>query len=160
MLVYYPLRTLRSPMSSSSRPELLRNAVELYRQRRHHEALHLLSQARQEGDTSPLVASYIGVLISLAEERREEGLAMCTRALQVGIVDADLYENLARTQILCGQRGKAIETLRRGLRIAPEHREMLELIERLRPRDHGLVPGLGRSHPINDFVGKMRRKTE
>lgn len=120
----------------------------------------MLSQARENGDSSPLIASYLGVLISLAEGKRDEGLAMCMRALRVGIVDADLYENLARTQILSGQRDKAIETLRKGLRIDPEHREMLELIERLRPRDDGLVPGLGRSHPLNDFVGKMRRKKD
>ena len=146
-------------MTRASLSHVRRSAVTHFRAREYYEAQRLFSQLHHQGDTSPIVSSYLGLLAGLVEGRREEAVQLCRRALAVGILDPELYVNLARAQVLDGRREDAIVTLRRGLRTTPGHAEMTTLIDRLRPRDDGLLPGLGRAHPVNRAIGRWRRRS-
>ena len=146
-------------MTQLSRSHVRRSALSHFRAREYYEAQRLFSELHRQGDTSPVVSSYLGLLAGLVEGRKQEAVQLCRRALAVGILDPELYVNLARAQMLSGRREDAVATLRRGLGHTPGHAEMTALIDRLQPRDDGLLPGLGRAHPVNRVIGRWRRRS-
>ncbi len=140
------------------RQDFRRLGLAAYRSGNPEEALRRFVLAQQQGANDPVTASYIGLLVGTVDRgRRQEGLAMCRRAMEVGVLSPVLYLNYAKALVLCHQRTKAVEALRQGLRVEPGNEQILEEINRLRPRGKGVVPMLDRSHPLNDWLGRRRR---
>jgi len=64
--------------------------------------------------------------------------------------------NLARVYLAAGQRKKALDIAESGLRLLPDHDDLLRVRRSLGVRSRPPVPFLNRSHPINVSLGQAR----
>jgi len=86
----------------------------------------------------------------------KEAVEMCREAIADEPHNAEAHLNLARVYLEAGARRKAIESLNRGLAIAPRHPSLLVLRERLGRRKSPIVPFLPRDNPLNVALGRAR----
>ncbi|HKB79520.1 MAG TPA: tetratricopeptide repeat protein, partial [Thermoanaerobaculia bacterium] len=77
-------------------------------------------------------------------------------ALDLEFYNGDHYANLARVYAMAGHRKKAVETAEAGLKLLPEHEELLRTRAELGVRSRPSVPFLDRGHPINVSLGQAR----
>jgi Flp pilus assembly protein TadD len=117
--------------------------------------VHFEDAARQED--SPLVRSHLA--FCLAKERRQMNKAatLCNEALKEEPGNPVHYLNLGRIYLLAGQKKKAIQIWRRGLKLGHNPLITLEL-RKLGLRNPPVLQALGREHPLNKFLGKMLQK--
>ncbi|HEY7745425.1 MAG TPA: tetratricopeptide repeat protein [Desulfuromonadales bacterium] len=117
--------------------------------------VHFEDAARR--DDSPLVRSHLA--FCLAKERRQMNKAavLCNEALQEEPGNPVHYLNLGRIYLLAGQKNRAIQTWRRGLKVGRNPHISLEL-RRLGQRKPPLLRALGREHPVNKYLGLMLNK--
>ena len=81
---------------------------------------------------------------------------LCRRAIDLEFYNGDHYANLARVYLAVGHRRKALDTVESGLKVAPEHEELVKVREKIGVRARPAVPFLDRSHPINVTLGQAR----
>lgn len=136
--------------------------VDLCRRGDWEAGIPLLVQAASEvGDGRSLPSlfySYLGYGIARVERRTQEGLKLCRHAIKIEFYQPENYLNLARTQLLAGDRGPAVRTLRDGLRIDPRHEEMLALAKELGIRQSPVLSFLSRDNPLNRALGWLRHQ--
>ncbi len=100
--------------------------------------------------------SYFGLCLALVQKKYKEGIDLCKRALDLEFYNGDHYVNLARIYMARGDRKKAVETADSGLKVAPEHEELLEVRKVLGVRARPAIPFLDRSNPVNVTLGQAR----
>lgn len=100
--------------------------------------------------------SYFGLCLALVQKKYKTAIDLCKRALDLEFYNGDHYANLARVYIAAGQRRKAIETAEAGLKVVPEHEELMKVRHDLGVRARPAVPFLDRDHPINVSIGQSR----
>jgi tetratricopeptide (TPR) repeat protein len=100
--------------------------------------------------------SYFGLCLALVQKKYREGLDLCKRALDLEFYNGDHYVNLTRLYMARGDRKKAVETADAGLKVAPEHEELLRIRRELGVRSRPAVPFLDRSNPVNVTLGQAR----
>jgi tetratricopeptide (TPR) repeat protein len=108
--------------------------------------------------TSMKVLSFLGLSLILAQGRSDEGLKMCEQAVKRDFIDPDLFCNLGIAYLRHRQRGPAFEAFKRGLTLRPNHRRILEEIDRYDRRSEPMFTFLSRQHPINVAAGRMRAR--
>lgn len=108
-------------------------------------------------DDSPLIRSHLA--FCLAKERRQlqRAVTLCNEALQEEPGNPVHYLNLGRIYLLAGQKNRAIQTWRRGLRIGRNPQIVAEL-KSLGRRKPPVLKALGREHPVNKYLGMMLQK--
>jgi predicted Zn-dependent protease len=111
----------------------------------------MIAQDRAIG--ASVMAGY-GLAIGMTGDL-EEGLATCQRALSTDRRNPDIWAALARLMLLSGDRKKAFDAVARGLRLAPRHRELLDLRRSLGVRRRPPVPFLTRDNPLNVCIGRV-----
>jgi tetratricopeptide (TPR) repeat protein len=100
--------------------------------------------------------SYFGLTLALVQKKYKPAIDLCKRAIEVEFFNADHYGNLARVYVAAGHRKKALETVEAGLKVTPEHDELLALRHALGVRSRPPLPFLDRSHPVNVTLGQAR----
>ena len=86
------------------------------------------------------------------------GVKLCRKAAVGETSDTEVYYNLALAENRLGERESALQALRRGLRIAPEHAGLLRLKTGIaRHEQHGQVIGLARESWFNRVLGWVSR---
>jgi tetratricopeptide (TPR) repeat protein len=100
--------------------------------------------------------SYFGLCLALVQKKYKTAIDLCKRALDLEFYNGDHYANLARVYAAAGNRKKAIETAELGLKVVPEHEDLLEARRELGVRSRPPVPFLDRAHPINVTLGQAR----
>ncbi len=118
-------------------------------------AAALFRQIIDSGSEEPLHMSYYGLLTATVHGRRRQGLRLCERAMAYDPSEPDVVSNLARLHELCGDKKKAIETLRRGLRATPRQPRLLGQINRLSPRKKPPLSMVDRDNALNKHVAIM-----
>jgi tetratricopeptide (TPR) repeat protein len=116
----------------------------------------IAEQEERPGLLPGLVYSYLGYGIALRQQRVQEGLKLCQHAVKLEFYQAESYLNLARTQLLAGQRRAAVRTVAQGLQIEPDHAQLLEVRSELGLRKSPVLPFLSRSNPLNLLLGRLR----
>lgn len=113
---------------------------------------------RQRGVVSPQMRylSYFGLASALAHGTTPEAIQACERAARTEFHNPELQLNLGRVYLMAGRTTKALVTFERGLRLDPHHQILREEFVRLDRRRSPILPFLGRSHPMNRWLGKMR----
>jgi tetratricopeptide (TPR) repeat protein len=109
--------------------------------------------------TTPKAAnglSFFGLCLALVQRKYKEAIELCKRAIDLEFYNGDHYANLSRVYTAAGKRKLAIETAEAGLKIVPEHEELLAVRKELGVRSRPTVPFLDRSHPINVTLGQSR----
>jgi hypothetical protein len=100
--------------------------------------------------------SYLGYGMAHIHGRKEEGLKLCKRAIEIEFYNADNFFNLARMHVLLRQRKEAIAAIEQGLKVDPEHRGLQEMHDQMGPRRDPVLRKLSRDHVLNRFLGKVR----
>jgi len=112
---------------------------------------------RGPGDRTPgLVYSYLGYGTARFQNRGRDGLKLCEHAIKIQYYEADNHWNLARVQVLLGERRLAVATLEHGLKLDPEHEGLLGLKKEIGSRRRPVLGFLGRDNPLNVFFGRLR----
>jgi len=118
-------------------------------------AAALFRQVIDSGSEEPLHMSYYGLLTATVHGRRRQGLRLCECAMAYDPSEPDVVSNLARLYELCGDKDKAIQTLRRGLRVTPRHPRLLGQINRLSPRKEPPLSMVDRDNALNKHMAIM-----
>ena len=109
--------------------------------------------------TNPKAAnglSFFGLCIALVQKKYKPAVDLCKRAIDLEFYNGDHYANLTRVYAAAGNRKKALESAEAGLKILPDHEELLKARSELGVRSRPPVPFLDRSHPINVTLGQSR----
>jgi len=120
-----------------------------------HRAI-LVERSRSTVTRQPRYVSYYAFSRSRAYGPTAETIRLCEEAVE-GDIDPDLLLNLVRVYLLAGLKTKALAALEGGLRTYPENRRFLDLRARIDRRATPPVRYLGRDHPVNRFLARMRR---
>jgi hypothetical protein len=123
-------------------------------------------------EDDPFLLSFYGYLKAALDGMYRSGVEDCTRALSLfqrqmlrGAVDGDeilkavLYLNLGRAYAIAGKRKDAFSTLNKGLLCDVRNDDIAAELQKMGIRKKKPVPFLDRSNPVNNFFGKMLRKT-
>ncbi len=96
------------------------------------------------------------------------GIETCKRALALPAkkamfgeeaIYAVIYFNLGRVYLAAGMKPEAIESFRKGLKFNSHNTELLKELGGLGTRKETPMAFLGRSNPINKYLGKVLHKT-
>jgi hypothetical protein len=138
----------------------MRDAIERCRRGGWKEGLPALARIAEnderQGALPALVYSYLGYGIALRQQRIQEGLKLCQHAMKLEFYQAENYLNLARTQLLARQRRAAVRTIASGLRVEPDHAQLLALRREIGVRRQPVLPFLRRTNPLNLLFGRIR----
>ena len=120
------------------------------------ERLSTAAESKSSGDVDSLMYSYLGYGIAKFKNKRREGLALCEHAVKMEFYQPDNQLNLARTQLLNGNRKRALEAVDRGLKIDSDHAELLALKAEMGSRRPPVLGFLDRGNFLNVFLGRLR----
>lgn len=111
---------------------------------------------RRESVPASGLASYALVIGHNNELRR--GMDLCKKAQNADPRNAYIYWCQARLHLLNRSRKDAIDTVDRGLRVAPENFMLLRMRKKLGVRQSPPLPFLGRNHGLNVRLGRLMRR--
>ena len=115
-----------------------------------------IAEAERSTALPGLFYSYLGYGIALRQRRVQEGLKLCQHSVKIQFYEPENYVNLARTQLLAGDRPAAVRAVIEGLKVIRQHPELLRLHRELGIRAQPILPFLSRSNPLNQFLGRLR----
>jgi tetratricopeptide (TPR) repeat protein len=156
------LKKLKSPS------DYIKDVKTLLGRRSYKKALAVLGEAMEHHPDNPFVLSYFGCLIAIVNKDYKRGIDACKKAIKTlrmkvpfgqDFFYPTFYLNLGRAYVAAGRKKEAIESLRRGLRLDPDDRELQTELKRLGARKKPAIPFLKRSNPINKYVGKLLHKS-
>ena len=110
----------------------------------------------ERGSLPGVVFSFLGYGLALKEGRIDEGLALCRHAVRLQLFEPENHLNLARTQLLGDDRSGAYRTVREGLRVDRNDKQLQALRKKLGVRRKPTLSFLSRTHPINRTLGRLR----
>ena len=102
--------------------------------------------------------SYYGLCIALVQNRVEEGIRLCRRALAKDTLRPDFYLNLGKVYLRANLKAKALKVFQEGLEIAERNRELISEIKRLGLRRRKPLGFLPRGHFLNRYSGLLLRR--
>lgn len=119
-------------------------------------ALMHFEDAAKQGST-PTVSSYLAYC--LAKERRQlpKAVSLCMSAMQQEPTRSLHHLNLGRIYLLAGQKTKAIQVFRKGLKLE-RNQQIIDELKGLGVRRPPVLKALNRGHPLNKVLGIMFRK--
>jgi Flp pilus assembly protein TadD len=100
--------------------------------------------------------SFLGYGMAHRRKQVREGLRLCKHAVKLEFYQPDNMLNLARTQLLAGDRRGATASMRRGLAIDHDHAGLVALAKELGTRRRPVLRFLGRRNPLNVLLGRIR----
>lgn len=100
-----------------------------------------------------ILFSATGLALAMAENKTQEGLNYCRRALEKAPRQTELYYHMGLVYLKGGKKGKAYTSLQGGLDINPDHAGILALLRKMGVRKKPILPFLPREHAINRFLG-------
>ncbi len=153
-----------APPQTLSSEGLFRRGQAALERRGYKEAISLfqgaIDQERQEGAKNPRMkyVSFLGLALTLAQGRSEEGIKLCEQAVKREFFDPDLYCNLGIVYLRNRQKTRAFEAFQKGLNLRPGHPRIREELERYERRDDPVFTFLPRAHPVNVLAGRVRHR--
>ena len=100
--------------------------------------------------------AYLGYGVARYQGRKEEGLRLCQRAVEMDLYQPECYDFLARIHLLMGDRRSAFQVVERGLEIDADNRDLREVRFELGERRPSIFGFLPRSHFLNRWLGRIR----
>lgn len=126
------------------------------------DALSLNEDALAVYPHNPFFMSYLGYLKAAVLKENKTGLDICKRAMEKYQTQAEKKEgsylsyfslNIGRVYLLSGKKDFAINSYLKGLQCDPRNKEIIEELAKLGIRRPAPIPFLGRSNPINKYLG-------
>jgi len=103
-----------------------------------------------------LCRSWLGLSQVMGGE--QDGVVFCRIAAKEGKPPLQIFLNLARAELACGNIEKLMQAVEHGLSLYPEMPVLLELHEKYNRRDPSVLPFLNRENPCNRWLGVMKRR--
>lgn len=100
--------------------------------------------------------SYFGLSMALANRARHPAVSLCENAATTDPFDPVLQLNLGRAYLKTQRRTKAIQAFAEGLKIDPLNTQLREAFAAADRRRRPPLPWLGRDHPLNRSLGRLR----
>lgn len=131
-------------------------------------AYNLATEAVSKYPENPLILSYYGHLQAVAIAKYRTGIEVCKRAVALageqGLFGEEklyavLYLNLGKTYVAANMKQDAVEAFRKGLKFNSHNAELLKELRGMGTRKEAPVAFLGRSNPINKYLGKVLSRT-
>ena len=134
--------------------------VELCRQGEWKKGFEALTRVadldRREGELPGAFYSYLGYGVARYQRKLSLGLALARHATEEKFFEPDNFLNLARVYLLMGDRRRAYDSVREGLKLDPHHQALREVLKYLGWRKRPFFAFLPRRNPLNLFVGRVR----
>ena len=134
--------------------------VELCRQgewKKGFEALTTVADLdRREGELPGAFYSYLGYGVARYQRKLGLGLALARHATEEKFFEPDNFLNLARVQLLMGNRRQAYRSLAEGLKLDPKHQALREVLRHMGWRKRPVLAFLSRTNPLNLLLGRVR----
>jgi tetratricopeptide (TPR) repeat protein len=130
-------------------------------------ALESAKEALSLFPEDPFFLSHLGHLIATVERRSKEGCAACEKAISIiaRSVSEDkdyfyplFYLNLGKACLAGRQKRAALNAFYTGLKYDTDNKELLSSIQNLGQRRPPVISFLGRSHPLNKYLGIIRHR--
>ena len=103
------------------------------------------------------VQSYFGLAQVL--NANNNGLLLCRDAASNEMFDGYVFLNLACAEWESGNRKRAIEAIRHGIKIDADHRQLNSACSKLGCRKRCCFSFLARSHKLNRLFGRLMRRS-
>ena len=103
-----------------------------------------------------LVSSYLGLAQVLTDN--PDGLLLCRDAAGNEVLEGGVFLNLACAEWYSQNRKRAIDAIRRGVKIDAEHPQLNQACARLDCRKRCCFNFLPRGHRLNRLFGRLRRR--
>lgn len=139
-------------MSSDQIDELLYKGIEAAEKGYIHSAQVFLGQVAEQQKT-PEVNSYLAYCLAKGQGRMHSAAKICRESIKREPHNSLHYLILGRILLMSGNKGKAIEAFRHGLRTSPNPK-IIDELKKLGLRKPAVLKGLKRNHPINRALGK------
>ncbi len=136
--------------------EMFQKALEAMENEQEYLALSLFEKA-QMLDDDPLYRSSKGLCVAKVRRSFKEALYLCRDALDTEPKNPVHYLHLGKILLLAGQKRKAIQTFREGLKQGGNAQIAAEL-EKLGLRKTPVFKFLARKHPLNKISGLLLAK--
>ncbi len=131
------------------------------------EAISILREALNKFPADSFFLSYYGCLVAVAENKPKEGIKICKEALEGFRTSKSVgseffypifYLNLGRAYLKDNNKADAIKAFKDGLQHDPENHDLLWEVTKLGKRKQPPFPFLGRSNPVNKYIGMLISK--
>ncbi|MBI5599910.1 MAG: hypothetical protein HY890_09305 [Deltaproteobacteria bacterium] len=123
------------------------------------EAVRAFEKAYRADKENPAFMYYYGMASALKWGKIGTGLELCTKAIKKEFFKAEYYLNLGHVYLASGNKKGAVTVIKKGLRFEPENENLHEMLISLGARKRQIIPLLGRSNPINKYLGIFFRRT-
>ncbi len=137
-------------------------AISSCRKGRYQDALDELEQIltayRDTGKLPARLLSYYGVCLAEVKGKVADGLECCRIAIAKDRFHADHYANLARVYTIGKARKKAVDALKAAASYDHDNTLAGTLWKEIGRRKSPVLSFLPRDHPLNQALGKFRRK--
>ena len=100
----------------------------------------------------PIVFSYLAYCLAQERNRLPKAVSLCRSALQAEPHNPVHYLNFGRVYLLAGQKGRAIQTFRKGLK-AGKNPLIIQELKKLGIRRAPMLKSLPRENPLNKYLG-------
>lgn len=90
----------------------------------------------------------------------EEKISRIEKAHKLNPLDTNIIRVLAYAYFRLGQRKQGLATIIMGLKIEPDNQALFIFLEQVGYRRKNVINSLDRGNKINQFVGRMFRKTK
>lgn len=103
-----------------------------------------------------LCRSWLGLSQVMGGEK--DGVVHCRIAAKDGRPPLQIFLNLARAELACGNREKLMQAVELGLSLYPRMPLLLEMYEKYDHREPAVLPFLGRENPCNRWLGRIKKR--
>lgn len=121
-------------------------------------ALVKLRRAFESDEHNPYYISFLGLALARAEQRWDEALKLCEKAVQLKQTEIKFHMNLAQVYALAGQRDHALLTLDYASKSFGNDRQLKRMRSKLVQRRGPLIVFLDRKHFLNRVLGQLRHR--
>ncbi len=104
--------------------------------------------------------SYYGLCLAMVRRRYSEAAKYCRLSLRVHPREGEHYANLARVFLEANDRRQAVNALERGLKVAPDDRELNRIADTIGRRRPPVIRFLPRDFFLNRWLGQRLRTAE
>lgn len=107
----------------------------------------------------PQVLSALGLCVAMAENKIQDGVRYCQRAIETEAFEAQFYYHLGMVYLQAPNKKKALNNFYNGLKLNPSHSRIKKQLNEMGVRKGPLFSFLGRDHFLNKFLGRLVRAT-
>jgi predicted Zn-dependent protease len=140
-------------MSSEELDLLTKKGIEAAEKGYIHSAQVFLGQVAEQRNT-PELNTYLAYCQAKGQGRMHAAAKTCRESIKREPNNSLHYLILGRVLMMAGEKGKAIDAFRQGLKASPNPKIIQEL-KKLGLRKPAVIKNLKRNHPINRMLGRV-----